>query len=172
MTAAISISGMNAREFAFYGFLPRAQKELREKLMEIARRAPVAVVYESPHRVVALLRTVAELFSECQVCVCCDLTKRYELAHRGTVGPVVEALSMLENVEKGEYCVVLDLSQVRLPEEAKIVLSLEARLVDRLMAGLQLSEAMDALIAQGERRNEVYRASVRLKDFLRDWSTP
>ncbi|HML49037.1 MAG TPA: hypothetical protein PKE04_20035, partial [Clostridia bacterium] len=166
------ISGMDARVFAFYGFLPRAQKELKEKLWEIARAAPVAVVYESPHRVVALLNTVAELFPECRVCVCCDLTKRYELAHRGPVGVVAETLSGLENVEKGEYCVVLDLSQVRLPEEVKEVLSLEARLADRLLQGMPLSEAMDALIAKGEKRNEVYRASVRLKDFLRDWSTP
>lgn len=172
MTAAVSISGMDARVFAFYGFLPRAQKELREKLMEIARSGPVAVAYESPHRVVALLRTLADLFPECAVCVCCDLTKRYELAHRGPVDAVAQTLSGLANVEKGEYCVVMDFSRVQLPEEVRDVPSLEARLVDRLLNGMPLHDAMDALIAQGERRNEVYRASVRLKDFLRSESIP
>ena len=34
--AALSISGFDAREFAFYGFLPRGKKELREKLTELA----------------------------------------------------------------------------------------------------------------------------------------
>ena len=32
MASALSVSGFDTREFAFYGFLPRQKKELREKL--------------------------------------------------------------------------------------------------------------------------------------------
>ena len=35
--AAVSISGFDAREFAFYGFLPREKKDLQNKLKEIGR---------------------------------------------------------------------------------------------------------------------------------------
>ena len=36
MAAALSVSGMDAREFAFYGFLPRERSDLRKKLLAIA----------------------------------------------------------------------------------------------------------------------------------------
>ena len=49
--AALSVSGYNAREFAFYGFLPRDKKALREKLREIGTGVRVAVLHESPFRI-------------------------------------------------------------------------------------------------------------------------
>ena len=52
VVTALSASGFDAREFAFYGFLPREKKFLREKLTAIRRAGvPVCVLYESPHRV-------------------------------------------------------------------------------------------------------------------------
>ena len=38
---ALSVSGMDTREFAFYGFLPREKKALREKLLAMAAGVPV-----------------------------------------------------------------------------------------------------------------------------------
>lgn len=37
MASALSVSGFDTREFAFYGFLPRQKKDLEEKLLSIAR---------------------------------------------------------------------------------------------------------------------------------------
>lgn len=37
MASALSVSGFDTREFAFYGFLPRQKRELSEKLLQIAR---------------------------------------------------------------------------------------------------------------------------------------
>lgn len=34
--SALSVSGFDTREFAFYGFLPREKKDLKEKLLSIA----------------------------------------------------------------------------------------------------------------------------------------
>ena len=34
--SAISVSGFDTREFAFYGFLPRGKKDLKENLLDIA----------------------------------------------------------------------------------------------------------------------------------------
>ena len=36
MASALSVSGFDTREFAFYGFLPRQKKDLEEKLLSIA----------------------------------------------------------------------------------------------------------------------------------------
>ncbi len=60
VTTALSAAGFDAREFVFYGFLPREKKALGEKLDDVrASGVPVAVFYESPHRVVALVESIA-----------------------------------------------------------------------------------------------------------------
>jgi 16S rRNA (cytidine1402-2'-O)-methyltransferase len=169
VTTALSISGYDCREFAFYGFLPRMAGPLRKKLLAIASSpVPVAVLYESPHRVQALLEAVDEVLPGAHVCVCCDLSKLYELTLRGEVKHVLSALSANPDAQKGEYCVVLDLQGV-VPFAASAPppsASLEARLLEGMLSGLTLREAEAALRVAGERRNELYKASVRVRDFL------
>ncbi|MCL2545270.1 MAG: 16S rRNA (cytidine(1402)-2'-O)-methyltransferase [Clostridia bacterium] len=169
MAAALSVSGFDCREFAFYGFLPRTVGPLRKKLLAIASsRVPVAVLYESPHRVQALLEAVAETLPGARACVCCDLTKLYESTLHGEAGQVLSALRANPNAQKGEYCVVLDLHDVApAPTSAPVpAASLEARLLEHMLSGLTLREAEAALRSAGERRNELYKASVRVRGFL------
>lgn len=167
MASALSICGFDTAEFAFYGFLPRQKKELREKLAKIGRGAPVAVLHESPHRVLELLEAIAETFPVAMVAVCCDLTKRYELTIRGNVLEVLITMRRNTNVEKGEYCLVLDLHDVPKPEELPTpVISMEARIMETMLNGKTLREAVDMLTASGEKKNAAYAASLRVKEFL------
>ena len=70
VTAALSAAGFDAREFAFFGFLPREKKALNEKLDAVrATGVPVAVFYESPHRVVALVEAIAARWPQCLLAV-------------------------------------------------------------------------------------------------------
>jgi len=169
VAAALSISGFDCRAFAFYGFLPRAAGPLRQRLLSIASGpVPVAVLYESPHRVRALLEAAEETLPGARVCVCCDLTKRYESALRGEAGQVLSALRANPSAEKGEYCVVLDLHGVA-PAPANPPsppVSLEARLLEGMLSGLTLGESEAALRSAGSRRNALYKASMRVRDFL------
>lgn len=169
MAAALSVSGFDTRTFAFYGFLPRGGKELRERLLEIARSGvPVAVVHESPHRVTDLCDQIAQTLPGARICACCDLTKKFEKTLRGEAEEIVRLLRENPKTEKGEYCLVLDLHAVSVPERVQATgISLEARLLEAMLSGAELRAAGAALIEQGEKRNEVYRASTRVKDFLR-----
>ena len=163
--AAISVSGFDAREFAFYGFLPRERKPLREKLREIGRGVRVAAVHESPYRIIELTEAIAETLPEARLTVCCDLTKLHEKTLYGTPDQVLSALRANEKTEKGEYCVILDLHQV--PEEegehAAPVLSPEGRLAELLVQGLSPREAQDALVAEGVRKNAAKQAMLNLR---------
>ena len=58
--AALSISGFAAAGFRFGGFLPRAGRGRREALAALVADERAAVLYESPHRVVATLRELAD----------------------------------------------------------------------------------------------------------------
>lgn len=168
MASALSVSGFDTREFAFYGFLPRGKKELREKLVAMKKTGvPVGVVHESPHRVIELVRTIAETLPGCRVSASCDLTKLYEKTIRGTADEVLAMLLANEKAEKGEYCLVLDMAEVSLPEEEPLgAASLEAQLFEELLSGIPMREAAEALMERGAKRNDVYRARTAVQRYL------
>lgn len=170
MASALSVSGFDTREFAFYGFLPRQKKELRDKLTAMKQSSvPIAVVHESPHRVIDLVRAIVETLPGCRISASCDLTKLYEKTIRGTAQEVLEQLLANEKAEKGEYCLVLDMSSVTLdvPQAAPDA-SLEAQLFEALMDGCDWREAGERLTARGAKRNDVYRARTAVQRFLEE----
>ncbi|MDD3336648.1 MAG: 16S rRNA (cytidine(1402)-2'-O)-methyltransferase [Eubacteriales bacterium] len=170
MASALSVSGMEIEEFTFYGFLPRQKSELKEKLTEMARRSKIAVVHESPHRVIELLETLQALLPHTEVSASCDLTKKFEYTCRGTVDAVLGELRSNPKADRGEYCLCLRWAQedIPAPEKPKSEASLEARLLDCLLSGLSLREAQAKLIEEGERKNAVYAAALRLKAMLKE----
>ena len=166
-SAAVSACGFNAAEFAFYGFLPREKKDIVSALNRIrASRVPVAVLYESPHRVVFLAGIIAGMWPQCRLCVCCDMTKYYEKIVRGTAPEVLAMLEGNENVEKGEYCLVLDMSLVPEPEEKKGDRSAEEYILSLMLDGTGRKEAARRASQAGYARNEIYRANIRIRDML------
>lgn len=165
--SAVSVSGFDFPAFTFYGFLPREKKELQEKLLEIGRKGEGAVFHESPHRVKALVAAIGETLPGARLSVSCDLTKLHELTIRGTAAEILSALEQNEKSEKGEYCLVCDLRDVSLPAEKPAVqASLEAQLFEGLLDGLSMRDAMKELVEKGEKKNAVYAASLRIKEFL------
>ena len=55
LVAALSIAGLNSPEFTFLGFLPH-KKGRQTALKEIAASERTVVLYESPHRILKLLK--------------------------------------------------------------------------------------------------------------------
>ena len=165
--SALSVSGFDTREWAFYGFLPREKKDLREKLLAMARGVPIAIVHESPYRVVELVETIAEVLPEARISASCDLTKLHELTIRGTAAEVLAQLRANPKADKGEYCLVLDLHEVR-PEEEKPQTEIppEAQLTGLMLTGLSLRDAQEELVRQGLRKNAVKAAALRLKQLF------
>ena len=166
--AAVSVSGYDAREFAFYGFLPREKKDIRARLEEIARGPQVAILHESPFRITELTEVIAETLPGTLMTVCCDLTKLHETTLRGTPEEVLRALKANEKTEKGEYCVVLDLHGVSVPEPETGAAEwpMEAKLIEEMKQGRSRREAQEALAAKGEKKNAVKQAALTLKKLL------
>lgn len=165
--AAVSVSGFDFSSFTFYGFLPRENKELREKLIEIGRRSEGAIFHESPYRIKNLVSLIAQTLPGAMLSLSCDLTKLHELTIRGTTDAVLQMLESNEKSEKGEYCLVVDLRQVELPQEKPIVqASCEARLFELMLQEISLRDAMEQLIAEGEKKNAVKAAALRVKEML------
>ena len=169
IVTALSVSGYDTRVFAFYGFLPRENKALDEKLLEIVQAGiSPAVIYESPHRTADLLKRIALVIPSARVTLCCDLTKKFERIDRGTVTTVLERLKNNPNAEKGEYCLVLDFDapQKSVEGEAQAELSPEMKLMQLLLDGAEPDEACRMLKDRGMKRNDLYRAKIALNNLI------
>ena len=172
MAAAMSVSGIDVTEFTFLGFLPREKKDLQTALRSASQRTQAGIVHESPYRVLDFMRVLNETLPQAYVSVSCDISKLHELTLRGMVGDVLTRMEANEKTEKGEYCIVIDFRA--LPrEEPKTTtnLCIEARLLDLVLQGIELREAGRKLVQEGEKKNAVYAASLRLKGMLREDET-
>lgn len=169
MAAAMSVSGIDVTEFTFLGFLPREKKDLQAALRSAAQRTQAGIVHESPYRVLDFMRVLADTLSQAYVSVSCDLSKLHELTLRGPVADVLARMQANEKTEKGEYCIVIDFRAVPREEpKTESTLCLEARLLDLLLQGADMRDASRRLVEEGEKKNAVYAAALRLKGMLRE----
>ena len=169
MAAAMSVSGIDVTEFPFLGFLPREKKDLRAALRSAAQRTQAGIVHESPYRVLDFMRVLADTLPQAYVSVSCDLSKLHELTLRGPVAEVLARMEANDKTEKGEYCIVIDFRAVPREEpKAESTLCLEARLLDLLLQGADMRDASRRLVEEGEKKNAVYAAALRLKGMLRE----
>ena len=103
---AVTLSGLATRRFCFEGFLPAEKQEKKEILEELATETRTMILYEAPHH---LIRTLEELYGALgnrKICVCRELTKKFE-----TVLPTTleEALELYKSEEpRGEYVLVVE----------------------------------------------------------------
>lgn len=104
---AISVSGIPCDRFYFEGFLP--VKKGRQKKLEWLSEAIFSIVlYESPHRILKLIKELEEHFGgDRQISISREISKMYEEHFRGTIA---EVRSILEErqVIKGEITVVIE----------------------------------------------------------------
>lgn len=169
MAATMSVSGIDVTEFTFLGFLPREKKDLQAALRSAAQRTQAGIVHESPYRVLDFMRVLADTLPQAYVSVSCDLSKLHELTLRGPVAEVLARMEANDKTEKGEYCIVIDFRAVPREEpKAESTLCLEARLLDLMLQGADMRDASRRLVEEGEKKNAVYAAALRLKGMLRE----
>ncbi|OGO84050.1 MAG: 16S rRNA (cytidine(1402)-2'-O)-methyltransferase [Clostridiales bacterium GWE2_32_10] len=169
IVTALSISGFQLDSFAFYGFLERANKKIRETINEIKNsNIKVSVIYESPKRLVKLVEKLAEVFPDSNICICSDLTKLHERVIRGNTIEVLEKIKGDENIEKGEYVVVLENTENISEELSGKEFSTEAMLIDKIIKDdCTMKEAIKKVAEEYNiPKNRVYEASLNLKEKM------
>ena len=103
---ALSISGQSTGRFCFEGFLSTAKKSRREHLLSLAQERRTMVFYEAPHKLLATLEDMAEVFGpDRPISLCRELTKLHEEVVRTTLGQAVEKYTA--EPPRGEFVLVL-----------------------------------------------------------------
>ncbi|HLQ71149.1 MAG TPA: 16S rRNA (cytidine(1402)-2'-O)-methyltransferase [Bacillota bacterium] len=99
-------SGLSAKEYLFYGFLPRKSKEKAAELKRLRSLNATLLFYESPYRLTDTLSAINQHLGNRQVTVARELTKKFETYMRGSVQDVITWAG--EHGIKGECCIVVE----------------------------------------------------------------
>jgi 16S rRNA (cytidine1402-2'-O)-methyltransferase len=111
VVAALSAAGLPADRFVFDGFLPVKPGRRRNRLHALRELETTLVLYESPHRIVATLEAIEEVFGAVEVIVARELTKQFEEI---VAGPPSSHLARLAATPpRGEFTVVVSTRDAR-----------------------------------------------------------
>jgi 16S rRNA (cytidine1402-2'-O)-methyltransferase len=151
---ALVASGLLGDRYQFLGYLPRAEGARAALWAELAAWPHSAVAFESPRRLPASLRSLADALPERPVAVCRELTKRFEEVVRGSA---VEVAVRFSEPPRGEITVVVGGAAVEHGAEEDAL----AAVSELVEAGVGRRRAAD-LVARltGHPRNRLYRASL------------
>ena len=154
---ALITSGLNTKEFIFYGFLPLNNKLRKEKFDDIARQKKTIIIYEAPHRLIETLKEIKEKFGDIDVVVAKEITKIHESFIRGNIE---EVLSNLKE-PKGEYIILFEINGKTEKEEEKENLSkmiIEEQFEIYIKEGLSKKDAIKKIAKNtGARKDEIYK---------------
>lgn len=108
LAAAISIAGLRAASFTFYGFLPL--KKGRETLFkEIASSERASIFYESPHRILKTVGALVKVLPDSRrVGLFRELTKMHEEVLIGSARELVDTLTADANHQRGEFVAIVE----------------------------------------------------------------
>jgi 16S rRNA (cytidine1402-2'-O)-methyltransferase len=149
VTTAAAASGLVDGGFVFCGFLPRTASQLAELMDRVdGCRLPV-VAFESPRRLPASLRALAQRDPQRTAVVCRELTKVHEEIARGTVAELAEAFAQ---PPRGEITLVLEAPAAAGPPDV------DAGALAELAQEVGVRRAAElASRLTGASRNELYR---------------
>ena len=105
LTAALSVAGIDTTGFTFLGFLPH-KKGRQTALRKIKESEIPVVLYESPHRILKLLKEL-EVLKAPRVVIARELTKIHEEVVSGSVEEVQAHFIAHPEAVRGEFVIIV-----------------------------------------------------------------
>ena len=103
---AASVAGLPLHNFVFEGFLSPKSGRRRRQLTDLCEEKRTLIFYESPHRIIAFLQNVLEVFGDRRISVARELTKKFEEVFRGKVTEAIQKFH--ETSPRGEFTIVIE----------------------------------------------------------------
>jgi len=161
LIAALSASGLPSDRFVFEGFLSAKAGARRQQLEALASDTRTLIFYESPHRIVASLRDMAEIFGlDRQAVIARELTKRFETIHGDELGALIDWMEADSDQRKGEFVVMVRGAG---QSDGRAIDAEAERILKLLLEELPLKQAA-ALAARitGLKKNALYQFGLNL----------
>lgn len=168
LIAALSAGGLDTSTFTFYGFVPTENKP-RKELFESIKHSNIKtkVVYESPKRIIKLLKELKDEMPGCVICVASEITKVHESYEYGKIEDVYEKMKDNPDSLKGEYVILI---QNEKEDEKESAISIEAMLVDIIIKEKRTIKDAIKILNEKQKdisKKDIYNASLNLKEILK-----
>ena len=140
---SVLASGLPTDHFYFYGFLNAKQSARIKELEELKEFKHTMIFYQSPHKILGCLTDMLEVFGDRKVCLCRELTKKFEEYIRGTISEIIPICESL----KGEMVLVIE--GYTKQESEEVSLTDCVNLIDKeIENGLSTKEAIKKVASQ------------------------
>lgn len=160
VTAAIGASGLVDSSFTFLGFLPRHGRKRKDALSRIEKSLDPILLFESPQRIAATLRELAQRIPERACTLCREITKLHEEIAPSTIAE----LAAREGEWRGEITLVIAAAEERADAEVDLT-ALEMRARARLAEGETVKTVVSELSEQTPlARRELYALVQRVRE--------
>ena len=166
---SLMCSGMDTSSFTFYGFLDRENKKIKDKLDIIKNdSSTIAVIYESPKRIIKTLEIIKDNLDNPYICVCNDLTKKFEKKYYGNADEVINLLKNNPNSELGEYVILIEKNKIK--KDNNDSFCIEAMIVGEMIKNNCTMKDAVKIVSEKYKinKNKVYNSSLNLKSILQN----
>lgn len=106
IVTALSVSGIKADKFSFFGFLPHKKGRMK-MLKEILDNKYPVVFYESKHRIKKLLEEIKASESKKKVMIFRELTKMFYTFYNQDIEELCKIFKQDKDAGKGEFTVII-----------------------------------------------------------------
>lgn len=166
VTTALSVAGMRADRFLFFGFLSHSQGKRRKELKTLESQPHTMVFFEAPHRLEAALKDMSDIFGDRPMVLAKEMTKIFEQVMVGTVRSISEWAEHSGEI-RGEYTLVVAGSEkgqalTATPEEVE-------RRIDQMLkrGGMSVRDMAHRIASEaGLDYRSVYKACIQRKRAL------
>ncbi len=160
ITTALSAGGIDlSKGFIFLGFLPRKEKEIKERLEKLPKDMPL-LIFIPPHRFSKTLQILLKVLGERAAFLARELTK----FHEELLFTSLSELAKRENV-KGEITLIIEGKEEKKSPSFNLEKNIKNEIKALLMKGLKSKEISKELSKKyGVSSKEIYRFIKNLKD--------
>ncbi|MBU5437054.1 16S rRNA (cytidine(1402)-2'-O)-methyltransferase [Tissierella sp. MSJ-40] len=156
---ALILSGLPTGKFVFEGFLPSKKRDRIRELEKLKKEERTFILYESPHRLLDLLKSILDVLGNRKVSISRELTKVYEETFRGTI---LEAIERFESQGvKGEFVLIIEGGKIE--EEPILDITIEDHIRKYIEEGLTKKDAIKKVAEERNLpKNRVYKESLKI----------
>lgn len=109
LTTAYVASGFQDVQFNFYGFLPKIGKKRILEVQKIMNNFTNTILYESPLRIIKLLREIVKIDKDRTIFIAKELTKKFQFYKKDLAQNILKELE--SKIIKGEWVIIIEKSK-------------------------------------------------------------
>jgi 16S rRNA (cytidine1402-2'-O)-methyltransferase len=158
---ALVLSGLSTDKFVFEGFLPSKKKDRIKELERLKTEERTIILYEGPHRILALLEDMEEVLGNRQISISREMTKIYEETFRGTVNEALDKFKKEKPI--GEFVLIIKGAEIT-KEDLYESITIKEHIKYYMEEGYTKKEAVKKVAElRNIPKNVVYKESIEIK---------